>query len=201
MRKKRDAEGTKFKILETAEKIFASKGYNGTSIAMISRASGISDGLILYHFGTKENLYKQVIESTSARYLKVVTGPLETGSSIEEAMKNSLIAVFNFWKNDKTCQRIGLWAYLENRENTSSNEAQLTEKLTEYLLSLQQIGAFPEDIHPVIFLTVIIGSIQFWFRYKSRFNKTLKLDKQYKDFDNIFLGQFAKILEKTMKQK
>lgn len=198
MKKIRDAEATKTKVLKVAEKIFADKGYSGTSLAMISQKSGFSDGLILYHFKTKENLYKQVVEKISAQYLKAVTGSLDKDLPVEEAMKESLIAAFEFWKKDTTCQRINLWAYLENREGTSYNEAQLTAKLTTYMLSLQEKGYFPKDIHPIVFLTMIIGSIQFWFRYKSRFSKILQLKKSEDELDDLFLKQFAQMIGKIL---
>ncbi|MBN2040450.1 MAG: TetR/AcrR family transcriptional regulator [Spirochaetes bacterium] len=198
MKKQRDAEATKAKILKVAEKIFADKGFSGTSIAMISKKSGFSDGLILYHFKTKENLYKQVVEKISAQYLETVTGPLDKDLPVEKAMKESLIAAFKFWKNDTTCQRINLWAYLENKEGTSFNETQLTAKLTTYMLSLQEKGYFPGDIHPIVFLTMIIGSIQFWFRYKSRFSKILQLKETENELDDLFLKQFAQMIGKIL---
>jgi hypothetical protein len=75
---------------------------------MISKASRISNGLILYNFNSKENLYKQVIEKKSAHYLNVITGQLETDAPIDEAMKKTLAAAFDFWKNDKNSLRLGL---------------------------------------------------------------------------------------------
>ena len=198
MRKKRDAEGTKSKILKTAEKIFADKGFSGTSLAMISKASGISDGLILYHFTSKEKLYKQVVEGISAYYLEVVKRPLEKDLPKDEAMKESLTAVFDFWKKDKTCQRISLWAFLENRWDTSVSEARLTADLTAYLISLQESGRFPRDIHPVVLLSMIIGTIQFWFRYKSRFIKILQLKGNEEEFDEMFLRQFSRMLKNLL---
>ena len=196
MRKKRDAEGTKSKILQSAEKIFAENGFSGTSIAMISKASGISDGLILYHFKTKDNLYKQVVERISAHYSEIVRNPLDKDFSIEKAMYESLTAAFDFWKKDKTSQRISLWAYLENREDNFLNEAQMIVSLTAYLTSLQESGHFPKDIHPVVFLTMIIGTIQFWFRHKKRFVKILHLKEE--KFDDRFFNQFSQMLKRSL---
>ena len=118
-----------------------------------------------------------------------------------EAMKNTLLAAFNFWKKDKTCQRLSLWAFLENKENTSNDEVRLVIKLTEYLASLQQKGYFPDDLHRVVFLTMIIGSIQFWVRYKKRFINILKPDMGSNEFDNMFLEQFGGILKNILFQR
>lgn len=194
LRKKRDAEGTKSRVLESAEKLFAGKGFSGASLAKISKASGISDGLILYHFKSKEQLYKEVIERISVRYMGVLKGLRDKNLPPAEMMRESLKAVFDFWRTDKTYNRMSLWAYLERREDTAVNEARLTAGLAAYLTSLQDSGYLSRDIHPVVFLSMIIGPIHFWFRYKTRFAEILQLKEKDEEFDEIFLKQFSWML-------
>jgi AcrR family transcriptional regulator len=192
--KKRDAEGTKSRVLKSAENMFAARGFSGTSLAEISRASGISAGLILYHFRSKEQLYRQVLEKISGRYTELFEGLRDKSLSPEEMMGESLKAVFNFWNTDKTYNRISLWAYLERREDTAANEAGLTAGLAAYLASLQEGERFPRQIHPAVFLSMIIGPIHFWFRYKSRYAETLGLKETDQELDHLFLKQFSRIL-------
>ena len=61
MRKPRDGEDTRERVLAAAGELFAECGFAGTSLAAISKRCGISDGLILHHFQTKEALYRQVL--------------------------------------------------------------------------------------------------------------------------------------------
>lgn len=194
LRKKRDGDGTKSLVLEFSEKLFAQKGFNGTSLAEISRVSGISVGLILYHFKSKEKLYDELIEKISARYLGVLAGVREKDLPPAEMMSESLKAVFDFWKTDSTYHRISLWSYLEGKEETAVNETKLTAGLAAYLTSLQAGGSFPKEIEPVVFLSMIIGPIHFWFRYKSRFAEILRQKKEGEDFDELFLKQFTAML-------
>lgn len=194
MRKKRDAEGTKMRALESAEKLFAGKGFSGTSIADISKASGISVGLILYHFKSKDRLYKEVIEKAAARYMEVLKGMRDKNLPPAEMMGETLKAVFDFWRKDKTYNRISLWAYLERRETTAVNEARLTAGLAAYLTSLQNSGHFPAEIHPAVFLSMIIGPIHFWSRYRTRFTEILQLTEKDEELDEVFLKQFSRIL-------
>jgi TetR/AcrR family transcriptional regulator len=198
MRKKRDGEGTKARVLESAEQLFASKGFSGTSLAEISQVSGISDGLILYHFKSKENLYREVIERISQRYVHVFQGLRERNLSPPEIMKESLKVVFDFWRTDNTYNRISLWAYLERREDTAVTEASLTAGLAAYLKSLQNSGHFPKSIHPVVFLSMIIGPIHFWFRYKTRYAEILHLNETEEELDQLFLEQFSRILTRFL---
>lgn len=50
------------KIIDTAEKLFAEKGFHSVSLNQIAQEAGISKSLILYHFTDKDSLYKSVIE-------------------------------------------------------------------------------------------------------------------------------------------
>jgi AcrR family transcriptional regulator len=49
------------KIVETAIQLFAEKGYANTSTAEIAKASGVSEGTIFKHYGTKDKLLLSVI--------------------------------------------------------------------------------------------------------------------------------------------
>jgi AcrR family transcriptional regulator len=49
------------KIVETAIRLFAEKGYANTSTAEIARTSGVSEGTIFKHYGTKDKLLLSVI--------------------------------------------------------------------------------------------------------------------------------------------
>jgi AcrR family transcriptional regulator len=53
--------GTKRKILDTAERLFASQGYSGTSLRSIISAAGVNLAAIHYHFKSKESLLDAVI--------------------------------------------------------------------------------------------------------------------------------------------
>ena len=44
------------RIVETAGSMFAERGFDGVSVADIAAASGISTGLIYYHFKDKQAL-------------------------------------------------------------------------------------------------------------------------------------------------
>jgi AcrR family transcriptional regulator len=53
---KTDGYKTKAKILGAAERLFAERGFNGTSIDKIARTAGVNKGLIYYHFKDKKDI-------------------------------------------------------------------------------------------------------------------------------------------------
>ena len=52
---------TKSEILKAGLKLFARKGYRGTSISDIAREAGISKGLAYNYFESKENLLEEIL--------------------------------------------------------------------------------------------------------------------------------------------
>lgn len=61
-------------ILECAKRLFAARGFNGTSISDIAKASGVSKANIFHHFESKEGLYLATIASIVER-AKDVSSP------------------------------------------------------------------------------------------------------------------------------
>lgn len=52
---------TKERILEAGERLFAEHGFAGTSLRGVIREAGVNLAAVHYHFGTKENLLRAII--------------------------------------------------------------------------------------------------------------------------------------------
>jgi AcrR family transcriptional regulator len=57
----RDAERSRSAMLAAAERLFAERGYDGTSLSDIGGAAGLSRGAPSYFFGSKARLYSEVL--------------------------------------------------------------------------------------------------------------------------------------------
>lgn len=65
---KDEAQGARFDaILDAAEQVFAGSGYDGAALREIARRAGVAQGLIHYHFGTKEILFERMVERRSGQ--------------------------------------------------------------------------------------------------------------------------------------
>ncbi len=54
--------GTRDRILDAAEDLFAEKGYSGASVKIIGKRVGVTGAMINYYFQSKENLYRAVVD-------------------------------------------------------------------------------------------------------------------------------------------
>ncbi|MBN2371901.1 MAG: TetR/AcrR family transcriptional regulator [Vicinamibacteria bacterium] len=58
--------GTRERLLDAAERLFAERGFDGTSVREIADAAKVNLGAINYHFRSKKNLYTEVFARRGA---------------------------------------------------------------------------------------------------------------------------------------
>jgi AcrR family transcriptional regulator len=56
------------KIIETAMRLFATKGYGNTSLAQVAKEAQVSKALILWHFANKDGLFRTAVQRTFEPY-------------------------------------------------------------------------------------------------------------------------------------
>jgi AcrR family transcriptional regulator len=61
-----DLHSTRDQLLENADKMFAARGFAGTSVRDLGAAVGIANSSLLYHFPSKKKLYAAVLERIAA---------------------------------------------------------------------------------------------------------------------------------------
>lgn len=69
MRVVKEAEERKNEILDTAERLFVEKGFDGTSTNDILNDIGIARGTLYYHFKSKEDILDAMIERLTGRLI------------------------------------------------------------------------------------------------------------------------------------
>jgi AcrR family transcriptional regulator len=91
-----ESEATKANILDVARQEFADKGLSGARIDEIAERTNTSKRMIYYHFGSKEGLYRAVLEEAYARIRETETAmPIETMGA-EEALKANVRLTFDY---------------------------------------------------------------------------------------------------------
>src|SRR6201987_431843 len=76
-RKRADGELSRERILDAATEIAAERGYEGTSIALVSGKCGLPASSIYWHFKNKDDLIAAVIQRSFADWLKAWQVPAE----------------------------------------------------------------------------------------------------------------------------
>ena len=65
-------EDARTRIIRSARKSFASLGFTGASTRQIAEEAGVAQSLLLYHYKSKERLWRTVMENSFQRALRIL---------------------------------------------------------------------------------------------------------------------------------
>ncbi len=82
--KERNGARTREAILDAAERLFAERGYEAASLTDVGGAAGVSRGTPGYFFGSKEQLYRDVLERCLERVRSAVRSGRERALASQE---------------------------------------------------------------------------------------------------------------------
>ncbi|MGD9046576.1 MAG: TetR/AcrR family transcriptional regulator, partial [Anaerolineae bacterium] len=83
-------------ILDQAQQLFFAHGYHGVSIRDIVQACGLSNAALYYHFGSKQNLYAEVIRGFVASVVQPVQEAEAGNGSSRERLTRMVLAFARF---------------------------------------------------------------------------------------------------------
>ncbi|MEU6734820.1 TetR/AcrR family transcriptional regulator [Streptomyces physcomitrii] len=82
-------------LLEIGRTLFASKGFEGTSVEEIASRAGVSKPVVYEHFGGKEGLYAVVVDREMRQLLSMVTSSLTAGHP-RELLEQAAFALLDY---------------------------------------------------------------------------------------------------------
>lgn len=85
-------QATRAHLLEVATRLFAARGYEGTSIEAVLAESGVSRGSLYYHFPGKDALFLAVMEDLGNRIGLPAAAEMQAAPSLLAAMRIGAIA-------------------------------------------------------------------------------------------------------------
>lgn len=81
---------TRSRILDAAEDLFASQGYQATTINQVASSVGIQGPAIYKHFASKRALFEEVLERIFAPFLQLVNDPSTDSVDLPAIMQQHL---------------------------------------------------------------------------------------------------------------
>lgn len=91
-------------ILEAAKRLFAERGFHATRMSDVAAAAGVSHGTIFWHFGSKEELFHDLMdEEERALRLRIDEA---VGDGTGDMFRRSVLATFEFFESDRDTVRL-----------------------------------------------------------------------------------------------
>jgi AcrR family transcriptional regulator len=180
-------------IIETAERLFAERGFDGTSVRDIADEAGINVAMISYYFGSKEKLMEALFELRVGTVKMRIESLIKDESITPLEKVNILIDEHIERIMQKQCfHKIMVGVQVTNKNPAilkAANNIKLrnTAVVTELIKEGQKKGVFKKKIDVVLMLNTMIGTVSqslISMDYYREFNNQQDLNEE--EFQLIF---------------
>jgi AcrR family transcriptional regulator len=134
-------------ILQQATRLFAARGFDGTSVQEIAEAVGIRKPSLLYHFASKDELHQAVLDQVLARWSDVMPRLLMAAAQDErfDAVMEDLIS---FFRADPDRARLLVREVLDRPEHMTARFSEYVEPWLEVIVGQLERGKAQGLMHP-----------------------------------------------------
>ena len=157
--RERKKQQTRELIAETAQRLFAERGFDAVTVAEVARAASVSEGTVFNYFPTKEELFYSGMEAFEARLVEAVRSR-PAGESVLAAFRRFVLDGTGRLADvevaeliTKAAQLIGASPRLQAREREIV--AEYTRELG--MLIADEQGADPRDVEPWAVANALMG--------------------------------------------
>ncbi len=102
----RDKDATRQRLLDAAEEVFAEKGYHGTGVEDIVRASDSSKGGFYFHFPNKQAIFLALIDALVPRLAAAVDRAIAAETDPVEQLDAALRTVLETFSRHRRLSKI-----------------------------------------------------------------------------------------------
>ncbi|MCB1395196.1 MAG: TetR/AcrR family transcriptional regulator [Rhodobacter sp.] len=157
------------RILQVASELFATRGYDGTSMRDVSEACAISKSLLYHHFANKEDLYRNIVLSSAGNLYDYVRDRVPTEGSAADKIRAFMLVTAEFFDKHR-------WAWIAaTTAFWSAGESELRQtrlvkrdSFEQHLRSLLQEGIDNGEFGPMdVAMTgrLILSSLNWMYKW------------------------------------
>ncbi len=192
-----DFNGKQLKIMETAEMLFAEKGFSGTSVRDIADAADVNVAMISYYFGSKEKMLESLFNYRSeATTLKLVSmSNNETLSPIEKV--NHMIDYYiDKFLNQQCFHKVMMREQVASHRHVVSGLIGHYKKRNQALVKQlihegQKSGDFIKHVDIPLLMATLVGTV-------SNMITTQHFYKEINNLQDMPDEQFQKLIKKKL---
>jgi AcrR family transcriptional regulator len=163
---KQQDPGKREQILLAAERVFAERGFKGTTTREVAERAGIANSLIFYYFKNKTALYEAVFQNFFEQLEELMQQNLDLDLDRLGKLKNFLFTFIDFASGHRNMMRILLREIIDN--------GRILQKVAQdYFKPLYKIGAdflregqeedLFKEVDPLHYIHSFIGMNFFYF--------------------------------------
>ena len=150
-------------ILLVATRLFAARGFDGTSIGAISEEVGIRKASLLYHFPSKEQLRLAVLGQVLERWNDILPRLLMAAASGEHRFETVVGEMVRFFTEDPDRARLIMREILDRpddmRRRLESHVRPWVDLVANYIRKGQKSGEVHQRVDPEAYILQVINLV------------------------------------------
>ncbi|MGH7946306.1 MAG: TetR/AcrR family transcriptional regulator [Opitutaceae bacterium] len=174
-----DRERTCRRLLQTAIKLFARRGFHGVSVDEIAVAAHLSKRLPYYYYGSKGGLFRAALVEVYRRIEGMEFQVVDSSASPSEKLSALLEGYFVFLRENPEFTQLLLWGNLEKGRYFPSGvltKAPLLRRFRQIVDEGVATGEFRKDLITPHLLINVIGLVFIYFSNRFSLSQVLDLD-------------------------
>ena len=161
MKKKQRLTGAerRIQLMEIGRSVFASKGYEATSIEEVAQQAGVSKPIVYEHFGAKEGLYAAIVDRELEDLVARVSASIAQGTP-RQRFEDAVLAFMSYVKEEPAG-----FAVLTRDSPTAAARRGLTrviddlaQRVSDVFRSEFERAGYPSKVAP-IYANALVGMV------------------------------------------
>lgn len=144
-----DDASARDRILEMAGAQFAEHGFDGISVADIAAATGISTGLIYYHFKDKQTLYETVVRESVHLLEDVAVGTLRAEARPVERIRAFVVEYMGLLEGRPAVMRLLVRSFTDTSGHLPAHVLMRTASTIDRVQTVIEEGIECGEFRPV----------------------------------------------------
>ncbi|MDX1493600.1 MAG: TetR/AcrR family transcriptional regulator, partial [Longimicrobiales bacterium] len=140
-------QATRVDLIEAGRKLFATRGFDGTSVRALTTEAGANLGAVTYHFGSKRGLYTAVLEEGVRPLAARVKAAAEGSGTARQRMTRVVEAYFEHFVEQPELPYLLLQEVAAGKEPPAVIR-EIIQSVKKTLASLQQEGVADGSVRP-----------------------------------------------------
>ncbi|MGQ9859944.1 MAG: TetR/AcrR family transcriptional regulator [Thermodesulfobacteriota bacterium] len=154
----------KEQILKAAERVFARKGFQESTVSDVAREAGLSEATIYEYFPSKEELLFSIPGETTRKGKEILEFHLQYVRGAANKIRSIIYHYLSFYQNNPDYAAIAMLVLKQNRKFIETEAYQMVREGSRVILRVVEegiaSGEFSPHINPFLVRSVILGTIE-----------------------------------------
>lgn len=160
--------GLRERILHHATRLFATRGFSGTSMREITENCECTKPALYYYFASKEALFREVVRKHTERILELLRASLDSTGSARDRLHAGLDAMVDYCEREPLAMRLMQRMEISPEDNAPEIQDCVSRQLhLQFVAEMLDVGIrsgeVRTDLEPTDGALLLCGSMHFQF--------------------------------------